>query len=59
VEIEAKLVSLKEELTGAEGTKCECYQRVVGYYRNIGNWNAGKAEEYKERKAFALPARTP
>lgn len=52
VELEAKIEGLKEELGQVKGTKCECYQRIVGYYRNINNWNKGKAEEYVGRKPF-------
>lgn len=55
-EIDKKIASLKEELDNVKGTECECYQRIVGYFRNIKNWNAGKAGEYKERKQFALPS---
>ncbi len=38
----------------AEGkqTTCEVYSRVVGYIRPIDQWNAGKQEEFKERKVF-------
>ena len=38
----------------AEGqqTICEVYSRVVGYIRPIDQWNAGKQEEFKERKMF-------
>lgn len=38
----------------AEGkqTTCEVYSRVVGYLRPIDQWNAGKQEEFKERKVF-------
>lgn len=32
--------------------KCEVYSRVVGYYRPVSNWNAGKQEEFKHRKEF-------
>lgn len=35
-------------------TKCEVYSRVVGYLRPVGNWNEGKAEEFKDRKMFAV-----
>jgi hypothetical protein len=35
-------------------TKCEVYSRVVGYLRPVGNWNEGKAEEFKDRKIFAV-----
>jgi ribonucleoside-triphosphate reductase len=38
----------------AEGiiTSCEVYSRVVGYLRPVDQWNAGKQEEYRERKTF-------
>ena len=38
----------------AEGrkTKCEVYSRVVGYLRPVEQWNAGKQEEFKQRKTF-------
>ena len=31
---------------------CEVFSRVVGYYRPLQNWNAGKIEEYNDRKFF-------
>ena len=34
---------------------CEVYSRVVGYYRPVRNWNAGKQQEWKERKVYAVP----
>ena len=33
---------------------CEVYSRVVGYLRPVKNWNAGKRQEFKERKTFKL-----
>lgn len=41
-------------ICAAEGkdTACEVYSRVVGYLRPIDQWNAGKQEEFKERKVF-------
>jgi len=38
----------------AEGqeTSCEVYSRVVGYLRPVDQWNAGKQEEFRERKTF-------
>jgi len=29
---------------------CEVYSRVVGYFRPVSNWNAGKQQEFNERK---------
>jgi ribonucleoside-triphosphate reductase len=31
---------------------CEVYSRVVGYLRPVRQWNAGKQEEFKDRKEF-------
>jgi len=38
------------------GDACEVYSRVVGYLRPVSQWNAGKNEEFKMRKSFALQA---
>ena len=32
----------------------EVYSRIVGYFRPVKNWNAGKKQEYKERKVFKV-----
>ena len=34
--------------------QCEVYSRVVGYLRPINQWNEGKKEEFKLRKAFSI-----
>jgi ribonucleoside-triphosphate reductase len=34
---------------------CEVYSRIVGYLRPVSQWNAGKQQEFKERKEFKLP----
>ena len=31
---------------------CEVYSRIVGYLRPVQNWNAGKQQEFRERKKF-------
>jgi len=33
---------------------CEVYSRVVGYLRPVQNWNAGKQEEFSERKTYDI-----
>jgi len=33
-------------------TKCEIYSRVVGYLRPVSQWNAGKQQEFKDRKTY-------
>ena len=34
------------------GEETEVYSRIVGYFRPIHNWNAGKREEFKFRLEF-------
>jgi ribonucleoside-triphosphate reductase len=36
------------------GEETEVYSRIVGYYRPVQNWNAGKKSEYHSRKEFAV-----
>ncbi|MDP3179391.1 MAG: anaerobic ribonucleoside-triphosphate reductase [Spirochaetaceae bacterium] len=53
--IERRIEELRVELGRAEGTPTEVYSRIVGYYRSVRNWNAGKRDEYAQRRAFAMP----
>jgi hypothetical protein len=53
--IEARIAELRGELAKVEGTPTEVYSRIVGYYRSVRNWNAGKREEYGQRLAFRFP----
>lgn len=36
---------------------CEVYSRVVGYYRPVDNWNAGKQAEFKARHLHMIDKR--
>lgn len=36
------------------GETTEVYSRITGYYRPVQNWNAGKSQEYKERKVYDI-----
>jgi len=36
-------------------SETEVWSRVVGFLRPVGNWNAGKRSEYKERIKYTLP----
>ncbi len=36
------------------GEETEVYSRIVGYYRPVKNWNAGKKSEYNERLEFKV-----
>jgi ribonucleoside-triphosphate reductase len=54
--IEARIAELRDELGRVEGTPTEVYSRIVGYYRSVRNWNAGKREEYGQRLVFGMPS---
>ncbi len=44
-----------EQFTCPEcGEATEVYSRITGYYRPVGNWNAGKSQEYKERREYII-----
>ncbi len=34
------------------GEATEVYSRITGYYRPVKNWNAGKSQEFKNRKTY-------
>lgn len=34
--------------------RTEVWSRVVGFFRPVAQWNAGKREEYRERKPFVV-----
>ena len=36
------------------GGPAEVYSRITGYYRPVQNWNAGKSQEFKERKMYDI-----
>ena len=36
------------------GKPTEVYSRITGYYRPVKNWNAGKAQEFKDRKTYVV-----
>jgi anaerobic ribonucleoside-triphosphate reductase len=57
-EIDVKIAELREDYSTVKGTPCEVNTRVVGYYRNVHNFNVGKVEEYKDRKTFLVPSPT-
>jgi len=35
--------------------KTEVYSRVVGYFRPLVQWDAGKQSEFKDRRTFNIP----
>lgn len=40
------------------GASTEVYSRITGYYRPVQNWNAGKTQEYKDRKVYDVSEST-
>lgn len=57
--IEARIAELKGELAKVEGRPTEVYSRIVGYYRSVRNWNAGKRDEYSQRRTYGMPSGLP
>lgn len=57
--IEKEIAETKRELENVQGTPCEVYARIVGYYRSVKNWNKGKRHEYELRKMFIEPKTAP
>ncbi len=52
-EVETKIAELEAKKAQPGKFPTEIYTRIVGYYRSLANWNAGKREEYDHRKTFA------
>lgn len=55
-EIRSKIAELEAELVQPATYPTEVYTRIVGYYRSLANWNAGKREEYNHRQTFTEDA---
>ena len=36
------------------GNRTEVYSRIVGYMRPVNQWNAGKQQEFADRKLFSV-----
>ncbi len=51
-EINLELENLEKKLSSVTGRPTEVYTRIVGYHRDVSNWNKGKKEEYYDRKTF-------
>lgn len=52
--IENQIAILKDKLDTVRGSACEVYTRIVGYYRQVGNWNKGAAAQRKKRVNYDL-----
>ena len=55
-EIQSRITELEDALAKPGQYPTEIYTRIVGYYRSLANWNAGKREEYDHRQTFAEDA---
>ena len=44
----------KLNMTKVRAVPCEVYSRVVGYFRPVRQWNAGKRQEFAERLTINL-----
>jgi len=53
--IEAEITELKKKISTVKGRPTEVYTRIVGYYRPVNRWNAGKRAELTFRRPFNLP----
>ena len=41
------------------GKETEVYSRITGYYRPVKNWNAGKSQEFKDRRTYVVEEMSP
>jgi len=54
-ELNAKIAELKVKVETVKGSECDVYTRIVGYYRSVKNWNAGRRAEFDKRLPFKIP----
>lgn len=47
--------AIMAKLDDAQRTRCEIWSRVMGYYRPVSAWNAGKQSEQADRLTFREP----
>ena len=52
----ARIAELENALVNPPRYPTEVYVRIVGYYRSVANWNAGKREEFNHRVPYVTPA---
>lgn len=55
-EVDTRITELEAKKAHPGTFPTEIYTRIVGYYRSLANWNAGKREEYNHRQTFAEDA---
>ena len=47
-------LSGEQDICPVCGRKTEVYSRITGYYRPVQNWNAGKTQEFADRKTYSF-----
>jgi anaerobic ribonucleoside-triphosphate reductase len=52
--IDQEIERIEKEMTSAGRNTALSMTRISGYARPVQNWNAGKAEEYRERKCYEV-----
>ncbi len=48
----AGLTKIETDERKPNAVPCEVYDRVVGYYRPVSNWNHGKKVEFGQRRRY-------
>lgn len=43
----------------SERTECECWTRIMGYYRRVEDANIGKRQEHRDRCFYKVPVDKP
>ena len=51
-QIQTRIALLETRMAQPGHHPTEIYTRIVGYYRSLANWNAGKREEYDHRVTY-------
>jgi ribonucleoside-triphosphate reductase len=52
--IDKQIAEKKAQLENIKGTETEVYTRIVGYYRQVKNFNKGQDAQRKQRKYFKI-----
>ena len=53
-ETKQELAELQQQLDTFVVQDCLVYSRVVGYFQPTIQWNAGKIQEWEERKKYII-----
>jgi len=52
--IDKQIADKREQLENVKGMETEVYTRIVGYYRQVKNFNKGQDAQRKQRKYFKI-----